>query len=685
MSELEKKIISAAQTYRSPEKFLLSLEEFLEDKSKKGEFLLKAGNVLFKFSYFILALNTWNQALDYFIKNGDISGESKCYANLGVAYDSLGDFRKAIEYHNKALNIDKEIEDRAGESACYTNLGLAYHRLWDFGKAIEYHNKALKICKEIEDRAVEAKCYTNLGVAYDSLGDYKKAIEYKEKGLEIAKKIGDMELERLCNLNLGRIYFELKPELAYDYCKRSIEVSDMMSGGLVEEKHKIGFQAQKSNAFQLMIPLCIKLKKEKEAFEYCERSKSRAFLDLLASTEIKPTIKMTTELKLLLNEEEKYLTKLREIQIRHLRQTKVRVEPGEVEGIFENLNRIYDKIEKFDPEYAFMRRAKPLSLDKLQEMLSSQKGNVVLIEYFTTEKQTFIFLVTSKELYIKTVPISQKQLNQYLENYQREVVNHPKFGDVGDAWLGLSKYLIEPISKHLHEGDLIYFVPYGLLHYLPLHALKLRGELLIKNHPVAYAPSASLIKFCQNKGSGMSQSCASFGVVFWEEAEDVAELFGTEPCILDLATRAEARRKCVDKDVIHFSCHGYFDNLDPLSSGVELYDGVLTAREIFDMKLSAELVTLSACQTGLNRRSPGDELIGLTRAFLYAGSPSVLVSLWSVDARSTHELMLEFYRLLKKGADKGTALQEAQKKIMEKQEYSHPYYWAPFILTGDWE
>jgi CHAT domain-containing protein len=103
------------------------------------------------------------------------------------------------------------------------------------------------------------------------------------------------------------------------------------------------------------------------------------------------------------------------------------------------------------------------------------------------------------------------------------------------------------------------------------------------------------------------------------------------------------------------------------------------------MRLNTTLVTLSACQTGINERSPGDKLIGLTRAFLYAGSPSVIVSLWSVDADSTHELMLEFYTRLLKGLDKATALQESQKNIRERQVHSHPHYWAPFILVGDWE
>ena len=183
----------------------------------------------------------------------------------------------------------------------------------------------------------------------------------------------------------------------------------------------------------------------------------------------------------------------------------------------------------------------------------------------------------------------------------------------------------------------------------------------------------------------MEEKINKVKALFEGESKNVAGLFSTKPYNAESATKDKVIETCTDKDVIHFSCHGYFDNADPLSSGVKLYDDVLTAREIFDMRLDTELVTLSACQTGLNERSPGDELVGLTRAFLYAGSPSVIVSLWSVDARSTQELMLEFYKLLKNGSDKATALQEAQKRIMENEKYSHPYYWAPFILVGDWE
>lgn len=421
--------------------------------------------------------------------------------------------------------------DKIGESGCYGNLDIAYQSLGDYGKAIEYYEKSLEIAKDLGDRAGESTCYTNLGIAYGSLGDYEKAIEYNEKSLAINKDIGDIDSERQVNFNLGRIYDESeKLELAYEYYNNSIELSEMMGGRLVEEEHKIGFYARVSDAYQGMIPLCLKLEeKEGEAFEYTERSKSRAFLDLIANTVIKSSVALTGELKSLRDDEENYLSTLREIRMRHLRQTGVSVEPGEVEGIFRKLDEIYDEIEEHDPEYVFTRRGKPLSFDRVQNLLSSQRkdGNTFLIEYFITRDKTFIFVVSSKDnkLHIVPVSLSAEKLNRYVEVYWREVVDYHEFQDIGD----------------------------------------------------------------------------------------------------------------------------------------------------------------SACQTGLNQRSPGDELIGLTRAFIYAGAPSVIVSLWSVDAHSTQELMHEFYTLLKNGTDKATALQEAQKRIMEKEGYSHPYYWAPFVLVGDWE
>ncbi|MBU7044799.1 MAG: CHAT domain-containing protein [Theionarchaea archaeon] len=605
----------------------------------------------------------------------DRSGESICYTNLAIIYRALSNYEKALEYCRKSLEIRKEIKDRSGESTCYTNLGVIYKDLKDMEKALEYHEKSLKIKGEIGEKSGESACYTNIGSVYESLGNPGKAIKYYEQSLKIAEKTGRIESMRIAFFKLSRVHESSNLEAAYNFCKRSIELSEMMRGNLIEEEHKLGFSAHISEAYEHMIPLCVKLERKTDALEYVERSKSRAFLDILAATEITPRCEITTALKSLLDDEERYLARLREIQMQHLRKKRVRVEPEEVEQIYEALNRVYDKIEEFDPEYVFARRGNPLSVDMIQHVLSSQKRDVILVEYFITKEQLYIFVLSKdNQIHIETVPVAAETLNKYLKDWKKIQISLDSQN---------MSYLVEPISEYVNEGDLIYFVPYGPLHYFPLHALKVDGEPMIQRHPVAYLPHASLMQFFRNKGNSPQESCAAFGVSFEKEAEVVAALFDAKAYLRSLAAK-ENVLNC-KKDIIHLACHGIFDEKDPLSSYILLHEGIITAREIFDARLATNLVTLSGCETGRSRRGPGDELIGLTRAFLYAGVSSVLVSLWPVYGRSTQKLMTEFYTWLRNGADKATALQKAQVTLMETKRFSRPYFWAPFILIGNWK
>ncbi|XP_074632061.1 uncharacterized protein LOC141890475 [Acropora palmata] len=179
------------------------------------------------------SLGDYQKAIEYHEKRlkiakeiGDRAGEGRAYGNLGNAYQSLGDYQKAIEYHEKHLTIAKEIGDRAGEGGAYGNLGNAYQSLGDYQKAIEYHEKYLKIAKEIGDRAGEGRAYGNLGNAYQSLGDYQKAIEYHEKRLKIAKEIGDRAGEGAAYGNLGNAYDSLGDyQKAIEYHEKDLKIA----------------------------------------------------------------------------------------------------------------------------------------------------------------------------------------------------------------------------------------------------------------------------------------------------------------------------------------------------------------------------------------------------------------------------------------------------------------------------
>jgi CHAT domain-containing protein len=163
----------------------------------------------------------------------------------------------------------------------------------------------------------------------------------------------------------------------------------------------------------------------------------------------------------------------------------------------------------------------------------------------------------------------------------------------------------------------------------------------------------------------------------------------------EAATETAVRKLAHKYQVLHLATHGYFNKLNPMLSGLELEadnanDGLLEVHEILELQLTSELVTLSACETGMGggfftEIPAGDDFVGLTRAFLQAGSASVLATLWQVDDRSTVDLMKDFYTHLEDTGvqgDKAVALAQAQRALRATEEYSHPYYWAPFVLVG---
>jgi CHAT domain-containing protein len=188
-----------------------------------------------------------------------------------------------------------------------------------------------------------------------------------------------------------------------------------------------------------------------------------------------------------------------------------------------------------------------------------------------------------------------------------------------------------------------------------------------------------------NSESKPLRSCTVFGVDFTDEAKDVAAIFETKP-LLD-ATKNQVLEN-LNSDILHFSCHGFFNYKDSISSGIELKDDILHASEIFNLNLKSKLVTLSACETGVNENKSGDELIGISRALIYAGASSLVVSLWSVSGYTTKDLMRLFYSNIKHGYGIAVALQKAQVKLRDEliERYgtdgSNPFFWAAFVLIG---
>jgi CHAT domain-containing protein len=249
----------------------------------------------------------------------------------------------------------------------------------------------------------------------------------------------------------------------------------------------------------------------------------------------------------------------------------------------------------------------------------------------------------------------------------------------------LYQELIAPIRSLLVAKHLL-IVPHEFLHFVPFQALMDGDEYLVDRFTLSYAPSATVFAKCQAKTfddqhgtliMGVPDSAAPF---IRQEVEAIA---GTMPdanlLIGAEATSSALRTMGPSSRVIHIATHGYFRQDNPLFSGIKLGDSILSLYDLYQYRLPAELITLSGCATGLNVVSGGDELLGLVRGLFAAGAGSLLLSLWDVDDESTAEFMKNFYESRRRGMSNATALQGINDL---RKKNPHPYYWAPFILTG---
>jgi CHAT domain-containing protein len=263
------------------------------------------------------------------------------------------------------------------------------------------------------------------------------------------------------------------------------------------------------------------------------------------------------------------------------------------------------------------------------------------------------------------------------------------------------KFLLAAIQNRLHElyrqllapligklkGRHLVVVPHGVLHYLPFHALFDGKGYLIDRFAVSYAPSASLHTICLRKRANTTGPSLLLGVpdkrAPWirQEIRSVSEVLPNPQVRLGRQAKANVlRQEGASSRFIHLATHGVFRRDNPLFSSLRLADSYLNIYDLYQLKLPAELLTLSGCGTGLNVVAAGDELLGLMRGLLSAGAQSLLLTLWDVHDRSTAQFMVCFYSRLQKHSDKGLALREAMLEL--RKTHPHPYYWAPFALIG---
>ncbi len=267
---------------------------------------------------------------------------------------------------------------------------------------------------------------------------------------------------------------------------------------------------------------------------------------------------------------------------------------------------------------------------------------------------------------------------RFIEPMQRAVESH----------LGLLyNELIAPLRPLLAGHKHLVIVPHGPLHFLPFHALHDSGKYLCDDFSISYAPSATIFALCQQKQPSANSRPVVFGIPDQNapeidaEVRAVAEMLpGSELLVGEKATAEALRERGASIGLLHVATHGTYRQDNPMFSGIRLGDGYLYLYDLYQMRIPARLVTLSGCATGMNVVAEGDELLGLQRGLFCAGAATLLLSLWDVHDETTAELMSAFYSHLVRSNHMAESLRSAMQEIREKRP--HPYYWAPFFLTG---
>ncbi len=640
----------------------------IKDRQGEGQVLGNLGNAYEAVGDYDKAIESYQQSLSISQETKDQFGEATTLGNLGAIYANLGKYDQAIESYKKSLAIAQAISDQVGEASTLNNLGIAHHVKNQLGQALEYYTQSLLLARKNGNRQLQAEILANLGLVYEDQRNFNKAIEYQQQTLNIAQAISDRRLEARALNNLGHTLFIANnfPE-AEKQLQAALKVLESLRPGL-SDADKISIFDTQIFSYNLQQKILVAQHKYEAALEVAEQGRARAFVELLAQR-LSPEI---------------------------AEKSKINSQPPTIDQI----KQIAQTHKATLVEYSLV----PGNDFKFQGKLRAPAANLLIWVVQPTGKITF------RQVDLKFLQ-SEGTPETSIENLVRisRNLNGPGAARSQAVRKQLHQLLIEPIVEFLPKdtSERVIFIPQESLFLLPFPALEdASGQYLIKKHTILTAPAIQVLNLTHQQRQRLSAKypapLQSKDILIVgnptmpadleplpaaeQEALAIAEIFNTKAIVRDLATKVDIVQKFPQSRLVHMATHGLLDNVKKGIPGALAFapsrndDGFLTSGEILNLKLNAELVVLSACNTGRGKIT-GDGVIGLSRSLITSGVPSVIVSLWSVPDAPTSRLMTEFYRNFQKNPDKATALRQAM--LMTMKQSANPYNWAAFTLIGE--
>ena len=630
--------------------------------------------------------------------------EAKCQANEAMALSQLGKAILALELFDCAR-------------AKFVQEGnLVWPWLIDLYRALVLYNEgryfeSRRFCEQaakffdtsfLPNKAV--LCHLLLTRIFLRTGDLAAA---KNECARAFKRLASIEAPSLrfqAEFLSGQIT-EASGELreSYDCFQRARESLEALRSSLHGEELKISFMKNRLEVYESLVDICTRHPQGRdaagEAFGYMEMAKSRSLAELL--------IHHAQALPEAPEGQSELVRRIREMR-EELNWYYRRLEIEQLQASSPSRERIEDLRQKAAArENSLLRALRELPMsqnaspdvapESIDSIRASLPADAAMVEYFSVKGQFIAAIVTRRSLeIIPLTPVSRvvslmKMLEfqlskfrlggEYTRQFERPLL------ESANSHLGnLYAELFAPLRPRLSAGHLV-IIPHGVLHYLPFQALLDGARHLIDDFSISYAPSATTFSLCQRNSGRSDGAVLVMGVpdaqapFIDEEVRAVARILpGATLLIGPEANGANLRDKGPGSRVIHVATHGTFREDNPMFSSIRLGEGNLALYDLYQLRLDCELMTLSGCATGLNVVTAGDELIGLVRGLLFAGARSLLLSLWDVHDRTTAEFMTVFYERLHCADSKAVALRQVM--LAMRDRYRHPYYWAPFTLTG---
>ena len=622
----------------------------------------------------------------------DIKTEiASSHNNLGLMLRDQGRVEASLEHFERAKDIDEKTNSRWGLGYDHRNIGISLMKLGRHADARSQFEAAERYSAAIKNVDNWVKALLELGNVSRETAGYETAIDYYQRTYDISKRHHMKEVLWRAAAGHGDVLrFLGRKEEAVNRYAEAVDIVESMRAALKVEEFRNSFQTKTQDLYRDIITILIELGRSKDAFNYLERSRSRSFIDLLGNQKLELKTKtdqkaldhvttLQARLDSLSRELASFETQPREL-VNRVREAKAAYEEALV------------RLKQSSPQLSSFIAVDPLTQDQVQGLL---EPGVALLSYKVTAEKVYLWLVTPSGTKFYQVPTAPSEVDRLVRTYRERV---QRLESVSEELGRLSQLLIAPALPDLAGMRYLGIIPDGPLHFLSFAALPVPDGVLVDFYPLFYSPAGSVLKYTFAKRSRVKLTKVlaignpDLGNYNYQLplAELEARSIRWEFPDLDVLTGAKATKEWIVANIsrygiIHLATHGEFDDLNPLLSSLWLAspdpsNRRLTVREVFGLNIQADLVTLSACQTGLGKLDAG-ELIGLNRAFIYAGTHALVSALWRVDDLATSVLMKHFYRNYV-GMDKATSLRQAQ--LLVKKEFPHPAYWAGLALVGDY-